>query len=132
MVLLPALWHGNGSPFQLAAQDPGFLNPLAAHHTTTDTTNQIAVADMRTIQAVARGARAHTTAPKARRPTLPAAAPRASDPAASTPTATINVVKNIRGGAKVPDKVWDGAAGLEWTLSSPPPYHSFTKQPVVE
>ena len=24
-----------------------------------------------------------------------------------------------------PDQVWDGAHGLEWTLPSPPPYHSF-------
>jgi cytochrome c oxidase subunit 1 len=43
-----------------------------------------------------------------------------------------NVLKNIRGGEPVGAKVWDGATGLEWTLSSPPPYHSFTRQPVVE
>ena len=30
------------------------------------------------------------------------------------------------------DKVWDGAEGLEWTLPSPPPYHSFEKAPKVE
>ena len=30
------------------------------------------------------------------------------------------------------DKVWDGAEGLEWTLSSPPPYHSFEKAPKVD
>ncbi len=43
-----------------------------------------------------------------------------------------NVLKNIRGGKQVADKAWDGATGLEWTLPSPPPYHSFTKQPVIE
>jgi cytochrome c oxidase subunit 1 len=43
------------------------------------------------------------------------------------------VVKTIRGGAKATDKVWDGAnpQGLEWTLSSPPPYHSFELPPQV-
>jgi cytochrome c oxidase subunit 1 len=26
-------------------------------------------------------------------------------------------------------QVWEGSHGLEWTLSSPPPYHSFTQPP---
>ena len=45
-----------------------------------------------------------------------------------------NVILCIRGGAKVSDKVWDDAQveGLEFTLSSPPPFHSFTTQPVVK
>lgn len=42
------------------------------------------------------------------------------------------VIKTIRGGAKAPAKVWEGAKGLEWTLPSPPPYHSFTTPPRVE
>ncbi len=42
------------------------------------------------------------------------------------------VVKCIRGGQKATDQVWEGAEGLEWTLSSPPPYHSFTVQPVIK
>ncbi|MDD9857105.1 MAG: cytochrome c oxidase subunit I, partial [Gammaproteobacteria bacterium] len=42
------------------------------------------------------------------------------------------VVQSIRGGRKATDQVWDGAHGLEWTLSSPPPYHSFSPQPVVK
>ncbi len=42
------------------------------------------------------------------------------------------VFKCVRGGEKVTDQVWEGAEGLEWTLSSPPPYHSFTDQPVVK
>jgi len=42
------------------------------------------------------------------------------------------VIKTIRGGAKAPACVWEGAKGLEWTLSSPPPYHSFTTPPRIE
>lgn len=41
------------------------------------------------------------------------------------------VIKCIRGGEKATDQVWDGARGLEWTLSSPPPYHSFNTPPDV-
>jgi len=41
------------------------------------------------------------------------------------------VIKAIRSGEKASDRVWDGAHGLEWTLSSPPPYHSFTHPPKV-
>ncbi|MFT5260499.1 MAG: cytochrome c oxidase subunit 1 [Saprospiraceae bacterium] len=44
----------------------------------------------------------------------------------------IIVIKCIRGGDKATDQVWEGAEGLEWTLSSPPPYHSFTIQPDVK
>ncbi|MCC6708726.1 MAG: cytochrome c oxidase subunit 1, partial [Gammaproteobacteria bacterium] len=39
------------------------------------------------------------------------------------------VVKCVKGGAKATDQVWEGAHGLEWTLSSPPPYHSFNTPP---
>ncbi|MEZ5478704.1 MAG: cbb3-type cytochrome c oxidase subunit I, partial [Thiolinea sp.] len=42
------------------------------------------------------------------------------------------VIKAVRGGSRATDKVWEGAEGLEWTLSSPPPYHSFSVQPVVK
>lgn len=41
------------------------------------------------------------------------------------------VVKCIRGGAAAGDRPWDGADSLEWTLSSPPPYHSFAVPPQV-
>jgi cytochrome c oxidase subunit 1 len=41
------------------------------------------------------------------------------------------VIKSIRGGEKASDQVWEGAHGLEFTLSSPPPYHSFTVPPEV-
>ena len=37
-----------------------------------------------------------------------------------------------RGGVKATDRVWEGARGLEWTLSSPPPHHSFTTPPVIK
>jgi len=43
-----------------------------------------------------------------------------------------NIVSCARGGKKATDKVWEGAKGLEWTLPSPPPYHSFTEQPVIK
>ncbi len=42
------------------------------------------------------------------------------------------IIKTIRGGKHAPDKVWEGAHGLEWTLSSPPPYHSFATPPQVD
>jgi cytochrome c oxidase subunit I len=42
------------------------------------------------------------------------------------------VVKCVRGGPAAPGRVWDGAVGLEWTLPSPAPKHSFATPPVVE
>jgi len=42
------------------------------------------------------------------------------------------LVQAIRGGEKATAQVWDGARGLEWTLPSPAPYHSFDTPPVVE
>ena len=41
------------------------------------------------------------------------------------------VIKCVKGGAKASDQVWEGAHGLEWTLPSPPPFHSFTTPPKV-
>ena len=32
---------------------------------------------------------------------------------------------------KVPARVWEGAHGLEWTVPSPAPYHTFEDPPVV-
>jgi cytochrome c oxidase subunit 1 len=43
-----------------------------------------------------------------------------------------NVIKTVRGGEKATDKVWEGADGLEWTLPSPAPFHSFTTPPTVK
>jgi cytochrome c oxidase subunit 1 len=42
------------------------------------------------------------------------------------------VYKTIKGGAKATDRVWEGAHGLEWTLPSPPPYHTFSTAPEVK
>ena len=42
------------------------------------------------------------------------------------------VIKCVRSGHHAGDKPWDGADTLEWTLASPPPYHSFTTPPVVK
>ena len=41
------------------------------------------------------------------------------------------VWQTIRGGEQATDQVWEGAHGLEWTLSSPPPYHTFAEAPEV-
>jgi len=43
-----------------------------------------------------------------------------------------NVVATIVAGEQVSDeKVWDGAEGLEWTLPTPVPYHTFETPPLV-
>ena len=42
-----------------------------------------------------------------------------------------NIYYAMKKGRKVDAQVWDGARGLEWTLSSPPPYHSFTTPPTI-
>lgn len=36
-----------------------------------------------------------------------------------------NIIMTIRGGKKASGKVWEGAHGLEWTVASPAPYHTF-------
>ena len=42
------------------------------------------------------------------------------------------IIQCARGGAKATDKVWDAdPIGLEWTVASPAPYHSFTEAPEV-
>ena len=41
-----------------------------------------------------------------------------------------NVLANVFGkGERADNRVWEGSHGLEWTLDSPPPYHSFTTPP---
>jgi cytochrome c oxidase subunit 1 len=40
--------------------------------------------------------------------------------------------KAIRGGEKAADKVWEGAEGLEWTVPSPAPYHTFETAPAIK
>ena len=41
------------------------------------------------------------------------------------------VIQTIRGGEKATDRVWEGAHGLEWTLASPPAYHTFEEPPEI-
>nr|WP_227871340.1 cytochrome c oxidase subunit I [Novimethylophilus kurashikiensis] len=42
------------------------------------------------------------------------------------------VIKCIRSGAVAGNRPWEGAETLEWTLPSPPPYHSFETAPVIK
>jgi cytochrome c oxidase subunit 1 len=42
------------------------------------------------------------------------------------------IIKTIKGGEKATDKVWEGAEGLEWTVPSPAPYHTFETAPTVK
>jgi len=42
------------------------------------------------------------------------------------------LVKTIKGGEKATDQVWDNPEGLEWTLPSPAPYHTFATAPEVK
>ncbi len=42
------------------------------------------------------------------------------------------VVKTIRSGPKATDLVWEGAKGLEWTIPSPAPYHTFATPPGLD
>ena len=43
-----------------------------------------------------------------------------------------NVVCNIRGGKKAEARAWEGAEGLEWTVPSPAPYHTFETPPEIK
>jgi len=38
---------------------------------------------------------------------------------------------SLRHGAKAEARSWEGARGLEWTLPSPAPHHTFTQPPVL-
>ena len=42
------------------------------------------------------------------------------------------VIKTIRGGKQATDEVWESPEGLEWTIPSPAPYHTFTTPPAVK
>jgi cytochrome c oxidase subunit 1 len=42
------------------------------------------------------------------------------------------VIRTIRGGQKATSEVWEGADGLEWTVPSPAPYHTFATAPEVK
>jgi cytochrome c oxidase subunit I len=38
---------------------------------------------------------------------------------------------SLRSGAPAPARAWEGALGLEWTVPSPAPHHTFTTPPVI-
>jgi cytochrome c oxidase subunit 1 len=42
------------------------------------------------------------------------------------------VIRTIRGGKQATAQVWEGAEGLEWTVPSPAPYHTFETAPEVK
>ena len=39
---------------------------------------------------------------------------------------------SLRSGAKADARAWEGARGLEWTVPSPAPHHTFTTPPVIK
>ncbi len=42
------------------------------------------------------------------------------------------IVATVRGGKKATKEVWDNPEGLEWTVPSPAPFHTFDEPPVVK
>jgi len=45
----------------------------------------------------------------------------------------VNIIWSLVAGKKAPDNYWgEGATTLEWTLSSPPPYHQFETLPKID
>jgi cytochrome c oxidase subunit 1 len=42
------------------------------------------------------------------------------------------IVSTVRGGKKATKEVWDNPEGLEWTVDSPAPFHTFDEPPVVK
>ena len=42
------------------------------------------------------------------------------------------IIRTIVSGKKATDQVWEGAHGLEWTVPSPAPYHTFSTPPEVK
>ncbi len=44
----------------------------------------------------------------------------------------VAVLKCIRGGVKATAQVWDNPVGLEWTVPSPAPFHTFETPPLVK
>ncbi|TFH43953.1 MAG: cytochrome c oxidase subunit I [Lysobacterales bacterium] len=43
-----------------------------------------------------------------------------------------NVIRTLRKGPRATGQVWEGAVGLEWTLPSPPPQHTFQTPPEIK
>jgi cytochrome c oxidase subunit 1 len=38
---------------------------------------------------------------------------------------------SLRSGSRAEARSWEGARGLEWTVPSPAPHHTFTTPPVI-
>ncbi len=38
---------------------------------------------------------------------------------------------SLKYGAKAEARAWEGAKGLEWTVPSPAPHHTFTTPPLI-
>ena len=43
-----------------------------------------------------------------------------------------NVISTILSGKKATDEVWENPEGLEWTVPSPAPYHTFVEPPAIK
>jgi cytochrome c oxidase subunit 1 len=41
------------------------------------------------------------------------------------------LISSLRKGERASARVWEGARGLEWTVPSPAPHHTFTTPPVI-
>ena len=45
----------------------------------------------------------------------------------------VNIFWSLAAGRRIGDNPWgEGATTLEWTLTSPPPYHQFETLPVID
>ena len=42
------------------------------------------------------------------------------------------IIKTVRGGEKATAEVWENPEGLEWTVPSPAPFHTFDEPPVIK
>ncbi len=42
-----------------------------------------------------------------------------------------NIVTTVHRGKKASSRVWEGAHGLEWTIPSPAPHHTFETPPHI-
>jgi cytochrome c oxidase subunit 1 len=40
-------------------------------------------------------------------------------------------MRSLKTGARAEARAWEGAKGLEWTVPSPAPHHTFTTPPVI-
>ncbi len=42
------------------------------------------------------------------------------------------IIKCVRGGDEATAEVWDNPPGLEWTVPSPAPHHTFDEPPFIQ